>query len=1117
MSASTCTACGFANPAGAFFCGNCGNALGRPCPSCGTLATRELAFCTTCGAALVDLSEAVTAEERKTVSVLFADLVGFTTRAEELDPEDVGGLQTPYYVRVKKEIENFGGTVEKFIGDAVMAVFGAPVAHEDDPTRAMLAALAIRDALAELNVDDPGLQLRIRIAVTTGEALVRIGARPDKGEGIAAGDVVNTAARLQAAAPVDGILADEATWRASQHLIEYRAAEPVQAKGKAEPVPAWEAVSRIARFGVDIAFRGGAPLVGRQEELAALRDAMARAMRGRGPQLVTLVGAPGLGKSRLVWELYEAVHTDPDLLVAWRQGRSLPYGEGVAFWALGEMTKAQAGILESDDAKVAETKLRAAVETVVQDETEARWVEGHLRPLTGLGGAGEAGPEARNEAFAAWRRFFEAIAEGYPLVLVFEDLHWADDGLLDFIDYLTDWAGDVPLVLVCTARPELLDRRLWGGGKRNATTISLGPLSDSETDLLLGSLLDNGLLSPERRRQLLARAGGNPLYAEEYVRMLAQAREELPLPETVHGIITARLDTLPGDEKALLHAAAIVGKVFWVGALAAALGIARDEVERGLNALSRREFVRRERRSSVAGETAYVFRHVLVRDVAYGQIPRARRAESHRSIAEWLESLAFDRPEDLADMVAHHYSTALAFTPASDLPHDDLADSARRALRDAGDRSLSLSAFPAAARFYREALALWPFDAERARLLLGLGRALFHSEAGGADVLSEAAADLRRLGDVEEAAEAELLLGEIHFGEGRRDQAFTDLHRAIDLLSAEPLSRAKATVFSTLSRFLMIADEAEEAIRVGRQALEMADALELQELRAHVLVSLGVARVSTGDLGGIGDLELGIAIAEDVNPLESIRGYLNLGSIYAHLGQLHRGFELHARGRERAERLGDATRIAWLRTEFAYEHYWRGQWVDALELAEELVAAGPESGPHRIEIDGRLVRAWIRLANGELEGARDDAGKALAFAREAKDPQALFPALALSAHVALACGQEEDARAHVLELLDAWGEQDATLPSYWTADLAVSVQGLGDGSLFLATASRARMQTAWLEAACAVASGEFGRAANLYATIGSAPDEASARLRAGETLLADGRRAKTFAASGVGV
>ena len=475
-----------------------------------------------CGTPLA-VQEAGGREERKVVTVFFADLVGFTGRAEQLDPEDVRAMLSPYYARVRSEIERFGGTVEKFIGDAVMAVFGAPVSHEDDPERAVRAALAAREAVQELNEANPALDLHVRIAVNTGEAVVALDARPSEGEGMVAGDVVNTAARLQAAAPVDGILVGETTYRATERNVEYRDCEPVEAKGKAEPIPVWEALGARARYGVDVAQRGGAELVGRGQELDLLLEALARVERERTPQLVTLVGVPGIGKSRLVWELAQAVDANPDRFIFWRQGRSLPYGEGVAFWALAEIVKAQAGILETDSAETAETKLIETVSDLVPDASEARWVETQLRRLVGVSAEEEGGGDRRDEAFAAWRRFFEALAERLPAVLVFEDLHWADDNLLDFVDYLVDWATDSPLLVLGTARPELLERRPgWGGGKSNATTTSLSPLSEQDTARLISSLLEETVMPAEKQALLLSRAGGNPLYAEEYARMVAE-------------------------------------------------------------------------------------------------------------------------------------------------------------------------------------------------------------------------------------------------------------------------------------------------------------------------------------------------------------------------------------------------------------------------------------------------------------------------------------------------------------------------------------------------------------------------------------------------------------------
>ena len=454
------------------------------CSACGRANGADASFCSGCGAPLV-LSEPLR-QERKLVTVLFADLVGFTSRAERLDPEDVERVLGPYHGRLRAELERFGGTVEKFIGDAVMALFGAPVSHEDDPERALRAGLAIRDALAELNATEPGLELQVRIGVATGEALVNLSARPAEGEGMAAGDVVDTAARLQAAAPVNGIIVGEQTFQATSDVIEYRRAEPVQAKGKAEPVPVWEAVQPRARVGIDVVQRRRAPLIGRARDLELVLGRLARVRAERRGQLITLVGAPGIGKSRLVWEVFTRVDQAPEL-VYWRQGRSLPYGEGVSFWALGEIVKGHAGVFENDSAGEVEAKLRRVVRERASDPGEAEWIEGHLRPLLGLG-VEEDARDRRAEAFFAWRRFLLGIAESRPLVLVFEDLHWADDGVLDFVDNLVEWATDVPLLVLATARPELLERRPGWGAKANVSMLSLAPLADEDAARLVAAL-----------------------------------------------------------------------------------------------------------------------------------------------------------------------------------------------------------------------------------------------------------------------------------------------------------------------------------------------------------------------------------------------------------------------------------------------------------------------------------------------------------------------------------------------------------------------------------------------------------------------------------------------------
>ena len=448
------------------------------------------------------------------MTVVFADLVGSTALAERSDPEDVRAMLGAHHARVRAELERFGGTVEKFIGDAVVAVFGAPVAHEDDPERAVRAALAIRDGATARRAS--------RCASPSTPARHSSRSMPARPRARAWWPATSSTRRRASSRRrrSNGVLVGESTYRATVHVIEYAPAEPVEAKGKSEPVSVWEAVAPRSRFGSDVEQAPLAALVGREREIDVLRGALTRVRQERVPELVTLVGVPGIGKSRIVAELFSIVDADPDIIL-WRQGRCLPYGEGISYWALGEMAKSQAGILETDGAAEAERKLTEAVAALVPVQTEADWVTTHLRPLVGLGSELGAGGDSRGETFAAWRRFFESLGEQRPTVLVFEDLHWADDGLLDFVDGLVDRATGVPLLVLCSARPELLVRRPgWGGGKANAVTLSLSALSDEDTARLIAEHLAQAVLPAEMQQTLLRRADGNPLFAEEYIRML---------------------------------------------------------------------------------------------------------------------------------------------------------------------------------------------------------------------------------------------------------------------------------------------------------------------------------------------------------------------------------------------------------------------------------------------------------------------------------------------------------------------------------------------------------------------------------------------------------------------
>jgi class 3 adenylate cyclase len=1046
------------------------------CPACGQENPEGFRLCGMCGAALVAVP-APAREERKVVTILFTDLVGSTARAEGLDPEDVRATLSSYYARLRGELERHGGTVEKFIGDAVMAVFGAPVAHEDDPERAVRAALAIRDSVGE--------ELQIRTAVNTGEALVALGARPGEGDAMVAGDVVNTAARLQSAAPVNGILVGEATYRATRNAIEYRDAQAVEAKGKAEPVKVWEAIAARSRFGSDVEQKLRMPLVGRERERGLLADALGHARTEQSAQLVTLVGVPGIGKSRLVAELFQMIEAETEL-TNWRQGRSLPYGERVSFWALGEIVKAHAGVLESDDAAAAEEKLVSMVDGLSDDDQEREWLARHTRPLIGLEGAERT---EREEAFAAWRRLLEAAAEQRPLVLVFEDLHWADDGLLDFVDHLADWATTVPLLIVGTARPELLDRRPgWGGGKRNAFTLSIGALSDDETAQLLQRLLDRAVLDADAQQAVLQRAEGNPLYAEEYARMLAEHEGgDLPLPETVQGLIAARIDGLAPAEKSLLQDASVTGKVFWPGALDGA-------DERVLHSLERKEFIRRDRRSSIAGETQYAFLHALVRDVAYGQIPRSDRVEKHRRVAEWLSSLAADRSEDHSEMLAHHYHEALALARAAGVDATALHAPARHAFAEGARRAFSLGAGRTAHDLALEALSLTAEDdAERPALLLLAADASRIGDRDDVVALGEAAVEgFLAQSDYGRAADAVALLGSDHFHRGDIAATRATRDRALELARRDPTSPGAARAIAAVGRSKALLDnDRQDALDLSREALALARESGDERAEAICLNTIGLARVRSGDTGGLADLERSVELSARSGSLfHLVTGLNNLANLLWEVGRLADGSARIREARVLAERYGLTGLLRWNDAELIYDAYYKGE-VDAIVkdatklLDEGLGSAGYQERP--------LVatRAWALLIQGRTDEALADAERALAGLRETwGDEQVASFILVVAARSFRAAGRAGDADLLLEELLS--GRRDDT-----AYDLPLELVELGRGHEYLA-ATEGESGHLWLKAGRAAASGELGRASEIYGSFGARLPEAWAGLLAAE-------------------
>jgi class 3 adenylate cyclase len=649
-----CPRCGYENDAGQSFCGSCGSRLVLTCRACGATSPLHFKFCGSCGAELhAGGEERPSGEERRVVTVLFADLVGFTSRAERLDPEDVRAILRPYYASLREHIESFGGTVEKFIGDAVMGVFGAPVAHGDDPERAVRAALRIRDAVSEMNSQDPRLDLQVRIAVNTGEAIVALDARTAEGEGMVAGDVVNTASRLQTQAPTDSILVGEETYRCTRSMIDFEPVEPIVAKGKQLPVAAWRVVGAPRPPGERGAPR--VPMVGREHELAMLTGVWERVVADRQPHLVTIFGLPGVGKSRMASEFIAEVRGTGARVVI---GRSLPYGESGAYGAFAQQIKQVAGVFDGDPAELAEEKLRRTLDELVGES--AAEITAHIAVMLGFRPAGSAAEDEvadRHVLFFSARRVVEALGDAQPTVLVFQDLHWADPSLLDLVEVLAARVEKTPVLLLTLARPELhANRPAWGSGVQASIALPLEPLDEERSRELASRLLasasaENAGQSPD---EIGAAGEGNPLFIEELVASVAERSSPASreLPTSIRGIIAARLDSIPALERSVLLDASVVGRIFWNGALER-VGSHEDRLPELLDSLEGRDLIRREPVSRYQGQQQFRFKHSLIRDVAYATLPRAKRRDAHAAVAAFLEEVHAERDSPAA--LGHHW------------------------------------------------------------------------------------------------------------------------------------------------------------------------------------------------------------------------------------------------------------------------------------------------------------------------------------------------------------------------------------------------------------------------------------------------------------------------------
>ncbi len=1050
-------------------------------------------------------------EERKVVSVLFCDLVGFTAASDAADPEDVQARIRPYHARLRREVERFGGTVEKFIGDAVMAVFGAPVAHEDDAERAVRAGLRILEAIGELNAESPALSLRVRVGINTGEAVVALGARPEEGEGIVAGDVVNTASRLQGAAPVDGIACSEQTYRQTERVFEFERLEPVVVKGKAAPLVMFRPLLARSRVGSDVVRGYSTPLVGRELEKPLLIGTFERSAQQRSCQLVMIVGEPGVGKSRLCAELFGHAEERAGL-VRWRQGRCLPYGDGIAFWALGEIVKAECGILESDSPQQAAAKLEHALPA---EDVDVAWLGARLRPLVGAGGV----PAGQQESFTAWRRFLESLAVGRETVLVFEDLHWADPALLSFLEYLADWAQGVPLLLLCTARPELYEQHpTFGANARNAQRINLAPLTDAETARLVAALLQRAVLPAQTQRVLLERAGGNPLYAEEFVALLTDRGElgGVEAPESVQALIAARLDTLVPERKSLLQDAAVVGKVFWAGALVEMGGRDPGEVEVALHELTRMELVRPARNSSMHGEAEYGFWHGLVADVCYGQIPRAGRVARHRAAAAWIQDRAGERVEDLADVLAHHYLSALELTRAAgQQAQGELEEGAIRYLALAGERALALDVDRAEASLAK-ALALAPAGhPERASLLERWAKtAQQQNRPQEARAALEEALGVHREG-AQPLAQARVLTAVADvltdLGDPRWEAALTE---ALALLEAQPPGLEHVAAHTELAGGLWLGGAHADAIVAAERALRLAAELGLPE-PALARSVLGAARADLGEREGLAQLRRALELAlEQGQAFVAARTHNNLAfriwryeGPRAALAACQDGVEFCQRRGITQLALWIAAGIPALRAELGETEQ---ALADAESVAERLQAAGDVN-----PLEPRGVQLRLLAERGDHQQAPSWA-LLVARARESGELWSYAQVFAAAARLLLAQQRPQEAQALLVELEQV--PQIRAEPSYAAnlPELVRTALGAGQPELAADLAAGVAAQMPVLEhalttatAQLAEAAGEHSAAAASYALaaerwrqFGNVPERAYALLGQGRCLTA---------------
>jgi class 3 adenylate cyclase/tetratricopeptide (TPR) repeat protein len=1030
-----CPTCAALNGDTAKFCTECGAALEAHCPACGTPHRPEQRFCAECGSALAAAVAAAPATggpvarsgevaERRLVSVLFADLVGFTTLSERRDAEEVRELLSRYFATCRRLIGLYGGTVEKFIGDAVMAVWGTPAATEDDAERAVRAALDLVAAISSLGEEVGADGLRARVGVLTGEAAVTVGAQ---GEGMVAGDLVNTASRIQSVAEPGAVFVGDTTRRTTEQTIVYEPAGSFELKGKDGLITLWRAMRVVSGARGALKSQGlEAPFVGRDRELRLIKDLFHASAEERSAHLVSVAGVAGIGKSRLAWEFYKYFGGVAEIIY-WHRGRCLAYGEGVTYWALADMVRMRCRIGEDENADTAQAKLRATLEEHILDDDERRFVEPRLAQLVALG---EHEARDRKELFSAWRLFFERLSETYPTVLVFEDMQWADASLLDFIEELLDLSRTHPIYVVTLARPELLERRpTWGAGLRNFTSLYLEPLSPAAMqDMLLGLVPG---LPAALRDQILARAEGIPLYAVETVRMLLDRGDlvlegatyrpvgeigSLEVPETLHALIAARLDGLPGEERNLLQDGAVLGKTFPKAAIAALTGRDEADLDRLLASLVRKEVlgVQSDPRSPEHGQ--YGFLQDLVRHVAYETLSRRDRKARHLAAARLLADGLGD--DDVAEVVASHLLEAYRIAPDSD-DAGEIRAQACEALVRAGDRAGSLGAAAEAQRYFEQATELAQTPLAAAALADRAGQmAWLAGDSVRARMLYDGAiAGYDSEGEPRAAARVSARLAEVDYVDGRPGEAVARLEPVLEALAGEE-SPETAEVAAQLGRFLVLNGEGERGGRSLEQALGLAERLDLPETLAEALTSKGILLLQLDRLYEArvlleGAIEIAIANEAYTSALRAIN---NLGVVLESLDEFGVSESRVTEGLALARRVGNRQWEASLRGGTVLELSMLGRWDEAFAMAAEAAELADSAWVQALLLElvrihcerGEIGEARAALegaaATGESADRQTRVGRAVVTARLLRAEEALGAAIETADHAV------EDAR-----------------------------------------------------------------------------------------------------------